>query len=218
MQSLSRLLYGPSKEDRIREVQRRLRTEQRSLDREIRQIDQSTGKVKADIKRLARKGDTKNATMLAREVVRSTKHRTRLVTSKAQLNSIALQLQQQMAMFKVTGTLQKSTEIMRLSNSVLRLPQMSQSMREMSSELTKAGILEEMMNDTLDAGMLGDDAEELEEEAQAEVNSVLHELTDGKLGAAAPASTLPALDTAHETQDMEQMQAQLDVLLRGEHA
>lgn len=96
MQSIKRLVYGPTKEERVREVQRRLRQEQRGLDREIRQIDQAIVKVKGDIKRLARKGDVKNATVLAKEVVRSKKHRTRLITSKAQLNSISLQLQQQL--------------------------------------------------------------------------------------------------------------------------
>lgn len=40
-------------------------------------------------------------------------------------------------MAKVTGTLQKSTEIMKASNSLVRLPQISQSMREMSMEMTK---------------------------------------------------------------------------------
>ncbi|WFD40090.1 Vacuolar protein-sorting-associated protein 24 [Malassezia japonica] len=159
--------------------------------------------------------------MLAREVVRSNKHRTRLITSKAQLNSISLQLQQQMSVFKVTGSLQKSTEIMKLSNNLIKLPQMSKSMREMSGELMKAGIMEEMMNDTLDSGVFGEDQEELEEEAQEEVSNVLHELTDGKLGEAKSASELPSLSaepaTAHadNNQDLEQMQAQLDGLLRG---
>ena len=41
------------------------------------------------------------------------------------------------AMAKVTGALQKSTEIMKLSNSLIRLPQISQTMREMSMEMTK---------------------------------------------------------------------------------
>lgn len=43
------------------------------------------------------------------------------------------------AMFKVTGSLQKSTEIMKLSNNLIKLPQMSKSMREMSGELMKVG-------------------------------------------------------------------------------
>jgi charged multivesicular body protein 3 len=42
-------------------------------------------------------------------------------------------------MAKVTGTLQKSTEIMKLSNALIKLPQISQVMREMSMEMTKVG-------------------------------------------------------------------------------
>lgn len=41
------------------------------------------------------------------------------------------------AMIKVTGSLQKSTEIMKLSNALIKLPQISQTMREMSMEMTK---------------------------------------------------------------------------------
>ena len=40
-------------------------------------------------------------------------------------------------MVKVTGSLQKSTEIMKLSNSLIRLPQISEVMRNMSMEMTK---------------------------------------------------------------------------------
>jgi charged multivesicular body protein 3 len=98
-------------------------------------------------------------------------------------------------MVKVTGSLQKSTEIMKLSNALIRLPQISQTMREMSMEMTKvrvfsteiqlliapqAGIMEEMLEDTLDM----DEDEELAEEADAEVDKVLFELTNGKLGEA----------------------------------
>ena len=46
------------------------------------------------------------------------------------------------AMAKVTGTLQKSTEIMKLSNQLVRLPQMSQTMRDMSMEMTKVRLAE----------------------------------------------------------------------------
>ena len=40
-------------------------------------------------------------------------------------------------MAKMTGSLQKSTEIMKLSNQLIKLPQISQTMREMSMEMTK---------------------------------------------------------------------------------
>ena len=42
-------------------------------------------------------------------------------------------------MTKVTGSLQKSTEIMKLSNSLIRLPQIGEVMRNMSMEMTKVG-------------------------------------------------------------------------------
>ena len=109
------------------------------------------------MKQLASKGDVKSARILAREVVRSEKQKDRLSVSKARLGSINHQLAQQMgeimtwhfmvchglislfsAMAKVTGSLQKSTEIMKLSNQLIKLPQISQAMREMSMEMTKA--------------------------------------------------------------------------------
>ena len=40
-------------------------------------------------------------------------------------------------MMKVTGSLQKSTEIMKLSNDLIKLPQIGAAMREVSMEMTK---------------------------------------------------------------------------------
>lgn len=208
--------------ERVKQVQSQLRSQQRQLDREMRQIDGATSKAKAEVKRLAKKGDVKSAKILAREVVRSQKQKNRLATSKARMNSINMQLQHQLAMFKVTGSMQKSTEIMKLSNQLVKLPQVSKVMREMSAEMMKAGIMEEMMDDTLDSGILGEDEDELEEEAEGEVDKVLFELTDGKLGSTtsglpelkAPA-TEEAVDDDQEREDMQRMQDALDGLLRG---
>lgn len=41
------------------------------------------------------------------------------------------------ATVKITGTLQKSTEIMKLSNQLVSLPQLSGTMRAMSEEMMK---------------------------------------------------------------------------------
>lgn len=240
--------------ERVKAVQSKLRSEQRALDREMRSIDGAAAKAKSEVKRLAKKGDVKNARILAREVVRSNKQKNRLALSKARLNSIHMQLQHQMgeqlivannlvsgdrraelkdmiglllaAMYKVTGSMQKSTEIMKLSNQLVKLPQVSKVMREMSHEMMKAGIMEEMMEDTLDSGVLGEDEEELETEAEGEVDKVLFQLTDGKLGQAQDADALPELkgpepvaaeeeDNTKEQEDMQRMQDALDGLLRG---
>ncbi|SNX83395.1 related to VPS24 - endosomal Vps protein complex subunit [Melanopsichium pennsylvanicum] len=222
MQAVQKFIFGPSQEERVKKVQSQLRSEQRSLDREMRQIDQSSSKTKSEIKKLAKKGDVKNAKILAREVVRAQKQKNRLAVSKARLNSIHMQLQHQLAMYKVTGSMQKSTEIMKLSNQLVKLPEVSAIMRQMSAEMTKAGIMEELMEDTLDSGVLGEDEDEMEEEAQEEVDKVLYHLTDGKLGQASTTDGLPdlaiedpKLNEAQEEQDMQRMQAALDGLLRG---
>jgi len=118
-------------------------------------------------------------------------------------------------MVKVTGSLQRSTEIMKLSNQLIKLPQINAVMREMSMEMTKAGIMEEMLDDTLE-GL--DEDEELEEEAEAEVDRVLYEITDGKLGVAGAGKELPTLTDEQEEindQEMARMQAQLNSLLSG---
>ncbi|KAN0063351.1 Vacuolar protein-sorting-associated protein 24 [Thecaphora frezii] len=179
MQAVSRFIFGPTQEERVKAVQSQLRSEQRALDREMRQIEQGSNKTKMEIKKLAKKGDIKNAKVLAREVVRAAKQKDRLALSKARLNSINMQLQHQLAMYKVTGSMSKSTEIMKLSNQLVKLPEVSKVMREMSMEMTKAGIMEEMLEDTLVSGVLGEDEDEMEEEAQEEVDKVLFELTDG---------------------------------------
>ncbi|KAF7301718.1 Isocitrate dehydrogenase [NAD] subunit, mitochondrial [Mycena indigotica] len=199
MQSINRFLYGPTPEEKVRQWQGKLRTEARHLDREMRELDKVTKQARQQVKQHATRGDVKSARILAREVVRSEKQKDKLSVSKARLNSIGTQLAQQMAMVKVTGALQKSTEIMKLSNSLIKLPQISQTMREMSMEMTKAGIIGEMVDDTLEL----EDDDELLEEADEEVDKVLAELTDGKLGLAGSVGALPSLQDKLEEEETE---------------
>ncbi|GAA5943868.1 hypothetical protein JCM21900_000156 [Sporobolomyces salmonicolor] len=202
MQSINRFIWGPTPQERVRKWQQQLKKEQRVLDREIHQLDLAANKVKAEVKKLATKGDTKNAKLLAREIVRSNRQKQRLQTSKASLNSIHMQLGHQLAMVKVTGTLQASADIMKASNSLINVPQLSGTMREMSAEMMKAGIMTEMMDDTME--MLDDDEDELEEEAQGEVDKVLWQITDGKLGqASGKVGALPQATTGPTPEEIE---------------
>lgn len=80
--------------------------------------------------------------------MRANKQRDRLMSSKARIGSVQMQLQHQLggfrceladcvAMVKVTGAFQKSTEIMKATNQLVKLPQLSATMREMSMEMMK---------------------------------------------------------------------------------
>jgi len=66
------------------------------LDSELRTMTRAQDKTKAQVKALAKQGQTKDAKLLARELIRSRKQSQRLHTSKARLNSINMQLQHQL--------------------------------------------------------------------------------------------------------------------------
>ncbi|CRL07221.1 CLUMA_CG020202, isoform A [Clunio marinus] len=213
-------LFGRSNQknpsEMVKEWNGKLRKEGYALDRQVRSIKREEDKIKKSLKEAAKKNDKQVCTILAKEMVRSRKAVNRIYASKAQLSSVQLQMQQQLATLKVSGSLQKSTEVMQAMQRLVRLPEISNTMREMSREMTKAGILEEMIEETMESL---EDSEEIEEEAQSEVDKVLWELTDGKLGEApsVPISTPsePAAASKDEEsgeEDLEEMRNRLEAL------
>lgn len=57
-------------------------------------IEREQNKIKREIQLLARKGEVENAKVLTRELVRSRKHVEKMHVMKAQINSVSMQLQQ----------------------------------------------------------------------------------------------------------------------------
>lgn len=178
-----------------------MRGQERELDKSIRNIEQEQIKAKKLIKQALKRNDLVSCKILAKEIVASNKAKNRIYTSKAQMNSLIMNMQQQLAVAKVTGALEKSTECMKLVNKLVKLPELGQTMQTLSMEMMKAGVIQEMIDDTLEA----DDEDEIEEEAQGEVDKVLFELTDGALGqAGAVGQDLPQSATsAVRDDDME---------------
>ncbi|KAI8985246.1 Snf7-domain-containing protein [Pilobolus umbonatus] len=198
--AIQRFFGKKTPDEMVKKWRQEIRAQQRGIQRQIHAIDTEEMKVKKAIKQVAKKGDTKNCKTLATELVRSRKHKDRLYTSKAQLNSIILQLEHQLATLKVAGSLQKSAEVMKLVNQLARLPEISQSMQQLSMEMTKAGIMEEMISDTME--MMDD--EDIEEAADEEVNNVLFQITDGLLGEAGTVGPAIVSRPAAEEEDYEE--------------
>jgi len=165
----------------VNEWTHKLRKEGNQLDRQIRAIQREEEKVKKSLKEAAKKGDKDTCVILAKEIIRAKKSINKIYTSKAHLNSVSLQMKNQLATLRVAGSLSKSTEVMQAMQRLIRVPEVAQTMQEMSKEMMKAGIIEEMLDETLEDL---DDQEEMEEAAQTEVDKVLWELTEGKLGEA----------------------------------
>lgn len=216
-------LFGKSHQkdpkEQVNDWCRKIRREGNQLERQIRAIKAEEEKVKRSLKQAANKNDKETCTILAKEIVRARKATNRIHTSKAHLNSVQLQMKNQLATLRVAGSLQKSTEVMQAMQSLVRLPEIAGVMRDMSKEMMKAGIIEEMLEETMDSI---EDTEELEEEAQGEVDKVLWELTEGKLGEAPlPPQTAatakedvrqPTPEQEDESEDLTEMQSRFEAL------
>nr|CAG4643531.1 EOG090X0EF4 [Ilyocryptus agilis] len=211
-------LFGKSQEpnpkDKVNEWCSKLRKEGFQLDRQIRGIQREEEKVKRSLKEAAKKGDKDVCLVLAKEILHARKAISKIYTSKAHINSISMQMKNQLATLRVAGSLQKSTEVMKAMQQLIKIPEVAATMRELSKEMMKAGIIEEMMQDTFEGF---EDTEELEEAAQEEVDKVLWEITAGQLGKAPAAvtDTLPIRPQAaaeEDSEDLEEMQSRLQAL------
>lgn len=115
-----------------------------------------------------------------------------------------MQVNEAFSVRKIEGSLKASTGIMKAVNSLVRLPELMGRMRELSQELVKAGIIEEMVGDSLPDDQL---LEGEDDEAEAEVDKVLGEILEGKL-AKAKVADLPVEEEAVAPEPEEDLEDQ----------
>mmetsp|Transcript_47957 Transcript_47957/g.107630 ORF Transcript_47957/g.107630 Transcript_47957/m.107630 type:complete len:221 (+) Transcript_47957:54-716(+) len=162
-----------SAKEMVREWQRNLRSEARTVDRSIRKIEQEEEKIKKDIQTMAKQGgDPKSIQMLAKSLVRSSKAKDRLYTSRSIMQSAVAELETTAATMRLSDSMSKSTEVMKQINSLVKIPEMEESITSMRREMMRAGLIEELM----DEGMAEMDGPDLEVEAEQEVDKVLDDL------------------------------------------
>lgn len=204
----------------VNEWSSKIRKEMRVIDRQIRDIQREEEKVKRSIKEAAKKGERDVCVILAKEMIQSKRAVTKLYASKAQMNSVQLSMKNQLALLRVSGSLQKSTEVMKAMQNLIKIPEIQATMRDLSKEMMKAGIIEEMLEDTFESM---EDGEEMEEEAEEEVDKILFEITAGALGKAPKKVTdeLPVIEPVRgataasddeSEEDIEEMQSRLAAL------
>lgn len=189
----------------------------RQLDREINNVKLLEGKTKTFIQQAANrakrnpsqaKSAAQETRTFARELIKVRKHGQRLATSKAQLQSVGMQVNEAFSVRKIEGSIKASVGIMKDVNTLVRLPELTGTMRELSQELMKAGIIEEMVGDSLpDDGLLEDE----DEEAESEVDKVLGEVLKDKMPATAQPEDLPPVNAEpeEEEEDQEELLAQM---------
>lgn len=155
-------------------------------------IEREEAKIQREIKKAAKAKPANMAVIktLAKELVRSRKAKERIYTSRATLNSVSMQLQNQLAMATMAGAISKSTEIMTSMGRLVSAPAIAETMRNMAREMERAGLIEEMMEDTME--MMDDD--DVEDEAEEEVAKTIAEIVGADFaGVAAAPSAAPAV-------------------------
>lgn len=169
-----------------------IRANTRQLDRDLAHLKSLDAKTRQHIIAASRRAQknpsqakqaTSETKTFARELVRIRRQTSRLSTSRAQLQSVGMQVNEAFSVRKIQGSLQKSAGIMKDVNTLIRLPELSSTMHQLSTELVKAGIIEEVVSDAMpDSELL----EEEEVEADSEVDKILQEVLQGKLAQSAP--------------------------------
>ncbi|KAH8425192.1 ESCRT-III subunit protein VPS24 [Aspergillus melleus] len=211
----------------MRKCNQIIRANTRQLDRDIMQLKTLETKTRQYIVNASRRGQRNpsqakqaqnESKTFARELVRIRKQSARLTTSRAQLQSVQMQVNEAFSMRKIQGSLKKSTGIMKDVNTLVRLPELSATMHQLSTELVRAGIIEEIVDDAIPSNELLED--EIEDEADAEVDKVLQEILHGKLSQVEdikpekPIEEAPAVEEQFEDQEaaLAQMRGRLEAL------
>ncbi|KAK4122710.1 hypothetical protein N657DRAFT_634726 [Parathielavia appendiculata] len=201
METLKSIFVKPDPQAQYRKCNALLRSNMRKLDRDIAQIKATEIKTKNLIiaaNKRAQRGDPsrqrqaqREVREFARELIRTRKAGQRLVTGRAQLASVQMQVSEAFALRRIEGNIRASVGVMKDVNALVRLPEFARTMQELSVELMKAGIIEEMVGDVLPVD--GDLVGEEEEEAESEVDKVLGEILKDRMETAGkmPSAPLP---------------------------
>ncbi|KAK6043235.1 hypothetical protein COOONC_19256 [Cooperia oncophora] len=116
-------LFGKKKDpkEQVREMQRKMRGEIRSLDRQVYAIQREEQKVTKEIKEAAKKGDREVCVVLAKSLLQSRKAVAKIHMSKAQINSVIMCMQEQLATMRMAGSLQKSTQVLQSMQNLVKV-------------------------------------------------------------------------------------------------
>lgn len=172
-------LWGPDPKEQHKKIKSILRKNSRQIDKSLLELQGLQNKTKQLIKKSAKKDDIKSIRIYAKELYQINKQYNRMYTSKAQLESVGMKIEEAYKMQTLTKQMAQSTMLMQEVNQLVHLPQLQNTMVELEKELMKAGIISEMIDDTIDTMELED--EEIDEEANEEVNKIVEEFTKEKI-------------------------------------
>jgi charged multivesicular body protein 3 len=166
----------PNPQEMAKEWKASVRAQKRGVERQIRHVELEEQKVKASVKQLVRSGNQGAAMPMIQTLVQSKKARSKMLMTCVQLDSLIREIDLQMGQMKVMGCFQKSVEVTKLLNSMMKLPELQATVMSLQKEMGQAGMVAEMMDDTLDQ-MNGDAPEDEELAVRLMYNEIAGEVS-----------------------------------------
>lgn len=160
-------------DEMLRKNQRALNKAMRDLDRERMKMEQQEKKLIADIKKMAKDGQMDSVKIMAKDLVRTRRYIKKFMVMKANIQAISLKVQTLKSQNAMAQAMRGVTRAMQNMNRQLNLPQIQKIMQDFEKQSEIMEMKEEIINDTMDDAMEGDDDEE---ETDAVVSQVLDEL------------------------------------------
>lgn len=178
MDYVKKAIWGPDAKEQHRNIKTTLRKNSRNIDKSLRDLSVLQTKTQQLIKKAAKKNDIKTVKLYAKELYGINKQYSRMYTSKAQLDSVGMKIEEAFRMRTLSNQVADTTGLMREVNSLVKLPQIQSTMIELEKELMKAGIMGEMIDDSMESMQTIDD--EMDEEIDEEVNKIIEQYTNEK--------------------------------------
>ena len=156
--------------DQIKMQKRSVDRSRRALEREAKKLERERKKMLTQIKKLAEKGQTTGAKMLAKDIVRAQKQQQKLEQFAGQLNAVSLRIGSCATLNELGDAMASCASAMSLVSSKLDPKKMQQMAREIARQDEMLDMKADMISDVLESLNDGN-----EEEEEALYNQVLQE-------------------------------------------
>mmetsp|Transcript_17133 Transcript_17133/g.47124 ORF Transcript_17133/g.47124 Transcript_17133/m.47124 type:complete len:231 (-) Transcript_17133:846-1538(-) len=157
----------------LRENKRMINRAIRELDREKTSLEREEKRLTIEIKKAAKEGQMGAVKIMAKDLVRTRQYVTRFIEMRSHLQGCALKLQTVKSHHAMSQAMKSTAKAMHKMNKAVDVPAINKMMQDFERENAKTEIMQEIMGDTIDDALGG---QENEEEEEAVVNQVLDEI------------------------------------------
>ena len=156
--------------EQIKMQKRSVDRSRRALEREAKKLERERKKMLTQIKKLAEKGQTTGAKMLAKDIVRAKKQQQKLEQFVGQLNAVSLRIGSCMTLNELGDAMANCASAMTLVSSKLDPKRLAQMAKEIVKQDEMLDMKSDMISEVLESLDEGN-----EEEEEAIYNQVLQE-------------------------------------------